>query len=180
MKKNKRFWIRTIILTILLSALIYSLYSNLIRKDQNQRVQVNQEAPNFILPTLDGETIELNDLQGKAVLINFWGSWCIPCKREMPAIQDAYDQYQDHNFEVVTVNIQESQITASSFIKSNKLSLPVALDKSSQVYDAYDVYNLPASFFLNSDGTVKRIYEGEMSRDILDKWIKEVLPKKTN
>ncbi|MBU7592800.1 thiol-disulfide oxidoreductase ResA [Metabacillus halosaccharovorans] len=177
MKRNKRFLIRTIILTVLVSALIYSLYANLILKDQNQKVQAKQEAPNFVLPTLDGGTIKLSDLRGKAVLINFWGSWCEPCKREMPAIQDAYDQYKNQNFEVVTVNIREAQLTASSFINSNNLSLPVAMDKNGQVYDAYDVYSLPASFFLNPDGTVSKIYVGEMTRENLDKWVNEVLPK---
>lgn len=175
--KNKRLLIRTMILLILSGALIYALYANLVVKDHNEKVQVGKAAPDFILPTINGDRFKLSDLEGKAVLINFWGSWCGPCKKEMPAIQSAYDQYKDQNFEVITINIQEAEITANNFMEQNNISLLVAMDKDGQVYDAYNVYNLPASFFLNPDGTVNRIYEGEMTRKNLDKWVNEIIPE---
>lgn len=87
---------RTFILTTLYGAVAYTLYANFIARDVNQKVKASDEAPDFILSKLDEETetIKLRDLRGKAVLLNFWGGWCGPCKREMPAIEEAYNQYK--------------------------------------------------------------------------------------
>lgn len=124
-KYNNRFLMRTTILAILFSAVIYSLYLNLANKEQTQKVHVKDEAPNFILPKLNGDTVKLSDLKGKAVLLNFWGSWCGPCKKEMPAIQDAYDNYKNQNFEVITINIEESELTVENFFESNNLTCSI-------------------------------------------------------
>ncbi|MCS0824799.1 thiol-disulfide oxidoreductase ResA [Cytobacillus firmus] len=177
MKKNKRLWMRTFILATLLGAVVYTLYANFIARDVNQKVKASDEAPDFILSKLDEETetIKLSDLRGKAVLLNFWGSWCGPCKREMPAIEEAYNQYKNQNFEVITINIEESDFTVTNFLETNNLSLPVVMDKTGEVYDAYGVYTLPASFFLNPDGTVNRVYEGEMTKENIDDWVNEIL-----
>ncbi|MEI5906841.1 thiol-disulfide oxidoreductase ResA [Bacillus spongiae] len=177
MKKNKRLWMRTIILAILLSAVIYTLYGNLVGKDSKQVVQVNDKAPDFILPKLNGEELKLSEFRGKAVLLNFWGSWCAPCKKEMPVIQDAYDQYKDQNVEVITINVNESELTVKNFFEKNNLSLPVVMDKDSEVYDAYGIYVLPTSFFLHPDGTVNRVYKGEITRENMSKWMNEILPE---
>ncbi|WP_411334459.1 thiol-disulfide oxidoreductase ResA [Metabacillus indicus] len=173
-----RLWIRTVILGILLGAVIYTIYTNIIHKDPNKTVvMADAEAPDFILPNLNGDLVKLSDLRGKAVLVNFWGSWCGPCKREMPALQDSYNQYREHDFEVITINIEESNFAVENYFEENNLSLPAVLDKEGQVYDAYGIYNLPASIFIKADGTVERTYIGEMSRGDIDKWVKEILPK---
>ncbi|RIW32066.1 thiol-disulfide oxidoreductase ResA [Bacillus salacetis] len=177
MKKKKRLIMRTMILFVLLCAVGYTLYANLFQKEQNQRVVVGDAAPDFALSTLNGDDFQLSDHEGKAVLVNFWGSWCGPCKKEMPAIQDAYEHYKDENFEVVTINIRESEFTVNKFFENNGLSIPVVMDKDGEVYDRYGIHNLPASFFITQDGTVKRMVQGEMNRQDIDQWIEEVLPK---
>jgi peroxiredoxin len=179
MKKKKRLLIRTTILLILLSAVTYTLYANLYSKDELNKVRVNDQAPDFTLPSIDGEEVNASGFEGKALLINFWGSWCGPCKNEMPAIEEAYNQYKDDGFEVLTINIRESEFAVKKFLESNNLSLPVVMDKEAEVYDAYAVRNLPASFFVTPEGKVNRIYQGEMTREEIDRWVNEILPEKT-
>ncbi|WP_307892423.1 thiol-disulfide oxidoreductase ResA [Bacillus swezeyi] len=174
MNKQRRLWMRIVILLILFLAVGFALYQNSFANKETT-VQLNKQAPNFKLATLSDEKIELKDLQGKGVLVNFWASWCDPCKKEMPAIQKAYNQYKDKGFEVVAVNIQEPDLTVESFLKNNNITFPVILDKSGEVYNLWDVGRIPVSFFISSDGIIKRKYEGEMSQEQLDQWIKETL-----
>ncbi|RHW36053.1 thiol-disulfide oxidoreductase ResA [Neobacillus notoginsengisoli] len=166
-----------IIVIILLISVIFAIYKNTIDKNESQKASVNFQAPNFNLKTLDGNVLELKKLRGKAVLINFWATWCEPCKKEMPDIQEAYNQYKDQNFEIIGVGFQESEISINNFIQNYHLSFPVVIDKSGEVINAYSVRFVPTSVFIDSEGTIKRTYEGQMSRDQLDQWIKEILPK---
>ncbi len=95
----------------------------------------------------------------------------------MPAIQEAFTQYKDQGFEFVTNHIRESEYVVNKFLESNHLSLPVVMGKEGEVYDAYGTKNLPASFFVTPEGKVKRIYQGEMTKEDIDMWVKEILPK---
>lgn len=165
------------ILLLLFTAIGFALYQNLFATDSKEVVQVNKPAANFKLAQLNGESIELKQLKGKAVLVNFWGSWCEPCKHEMPSMQDAYNHYKKDKFEIVAVNVQESDIAVKSFTKSYGLSFPIALDK--EVYRSWEIFNLPTSVFINPNGTIERTYEGEMSMKQLDQWIRDILPNKS-
>ncbi|XBO85549.1 redoxin domain-containing protein [Bacillus licheniformis] len=93
----------------------------------------------------------------------------------MPAIQDAYEQYKDKKFEIVAVNVQESDVSVKSFINNIGISFPIALDKTGEVYRSWNIFNLPSSIFINSEGIIERKYEGEISRKQLDQWINELL-----
>src|SRR5690606_18829441 len=117
---------------ILVIAFGITLYQNLITKDDANNIDINQDAPNFKLSTLTGEKLEFKDLRGKAVLLNFWASWCEPCKREMPAIEKAYSKYKNDGFEVLGVNMGESEKTVSSFMKNSNLSFQTVLDKTGE------------------------------------------------
>ncbi|MCY8669806.1 thiol-disulfide oxidoreductase ResA [Bacillus haynesii] len=174
-RKRYRFWLRTAVLIALFSAVGFAFYQNLTPANKKNGLGLNEQAPNFKLTTLNCEEIELNKLKGKAVLVNFWGTWCEPCKREMPAIQDAYEQYKDKKFEIVAVNVQESDVSVKSFINNIGISFPIALDKTGEVYRSWNIFNLPSSIFINSEGIIERKYEGEISRKQLDQWINELL-----
>lgn len=176
MNKKNRLIFRTIIIIVLFAAVGYALYQNLVSGEKNQQIALNKEAPDFRLKNLENEELQLSDLKGKSVLINFWGTWCEPCKREMPAIEDAYNHYKEKGFEVILVNIRESDVVVDSFLNSNNINLPTFLDKQGAVMDAYGVGQMPSSFFIDDKGIVKIIYEGEMSREQIDTWITEVLP----
>lgn len=179
MKKRKRLLLRMLILFLLFTAIGFALYQNLFAANGEEVVQVSKPAANFKLAQLNGEPIELKQLKGKAVLVNFWGSWCEPCKNEMPAMQEAYNHYKKDKFEIVAINVQESDIAVKNFTKSYDLSFPIALDKQGEVYRSWEIYNLPTSVFINPNGTIERTYEGEMKMRQLDQWIRDILPNKS-
>lgn len=134
------------------------------------------KAPNFILNTVDGGQVELAELKGKGVLINFWGSWCGPCKNEMPAIQSAYDTYKDQGFEVLAINLGEKEEKINRYLEEMpSLSFPILLDDN-KVSSDYQMYSLPTSYFVNPDGTLQHMQIGELSEEELHVFIQEILP----
>ena len=169
-------WLRRSVFAVLFVALIFTIYRHYFAIDKTQEAVIGEVTPNFRLQTINDGELELKDLRGQALLINFWGSWCTPCKNEMPAIQNAYEQYKNDGFEVVAVNIYESATTVSTFLQKNNLSIPVVLDKNGEVYNTFNVRYVPTSFFITPDGTLQSSYEGELSKEQLDQWIKEILP----
>ncbi|MEJ2759667.1 MAG: TlpA disulfide reductase family protein [Anaerolineales bacterium] len=119
-------------------------------------------APEFTLNTLDGETMALADMRGKAVLVNIWASWCIPCRSEMPAMQAVYEEYASQGFEVLAVNAtsQDSREDAAAFVAENGLTFPILLDVDGFVGEKYQVSALPSSFFILPDGTIQEVVIG--------------------
>lgn len=91
--KEKRFWLRTIILAIMLVAIGYTIYSNVFV--DKKAIQVGDSAPDFVLTDLNGNKIQLSDYRGKGVFLNFWGTWCKPCEKEMPYINSQYNVYKN-------------------------------------------------------------------------------------
>jgi cytochrome c biogenesis protein CcmG, thiol:disulfide interchange protein DsbE len=119
-------------------------------------------APDFELETLDSQTVKLSDLRGRVVLLNFWASWCPPCKAEMPAIQQVYDDYQDRGFVVLAVNAtnQDSRENAQAFLAENNLSFPVPLDVLGETTLRYKVSSFPTTFLIAPDGIIREVVVG--------------------
>jgi peroxiredoxin len=117
-------------------------------------------APDFLLERLDGGTLRLSDLQGKAVLVNFWATWCQPCRSEVPHLVTAYNRYQEEGLEIVAVNLQEDEGTISGFVQEFGMQFPVVVDRSGDVADKYRVIGIPTSFFIDRSGVVRSIYTG--------------------
>lgn len=119
-------------------------------------------APDFTLERLDGESVTLSDLQGKAVLLNFWATWCPPCKAEMPAFQQAYLDYEDEGFVILAVNAtqQDSLEAINSFREDNSLTFPILLDNDGAVSRSYQVQSMPTSFFINKEGVISEVIIG--------------------
>ena len=95
--------------------------------------QKDFNAPDFALAALDGSTIALSDLEGQVILINFWATWCPPCREEMPAIQQLYDQYQDRGFTVLAINQGQEAAQVATFAEEMGLTFPVLLDPDGDV-----------------------------------------------
>lgn len=126
-------------------------------------------APNFTAQTLDGQTVKLADLRGKVVLVNFWASWCPPCKAEMPAIEATYQAYRNQNFVVLAVNstAQDNLTEARYFVDKTRLSFPILLDESGEITRLYRVQSLPTSFFVDREGVIHEVVVGGPMAEVL-------------
>jgi cytochrome c biogenesis protein CcmG, thiol:disulfide interchange protein DsbE len=124
--------------------------------------QVGFLAPPFSLTTLDGQTVDLSAYQGQVVLLNFWASWCPPCRAEMPAIQQVYQSYRDQGLVVLAINAsyQDTPAARQSFLGSFAYSFPILLDDGSTVNRLYAVYSLPTTFFIDRKGTIRDLVVG--------------------
>lgn len=122
--------------------------------------QAGFAAPDFTLETLDGGTISLADLRGQVVLINFWATWCPPCRAEMPAIQQVYDKYRDQGFTVLAVDVQESDGQVTAFIDQMELTFPILMDRDGSVFASYQVKALPSTFFVDRAGVIQDVTLG--------------------
>ncbi len=119
-------------------------------------------APDFTLTTLDGETVSLADYRGQAVLLNYWATWCPPCKAEMPAMQRVYETYRARGFVVLAVNAtnQDTIGDVEAFVREYGLTFPVLLDSEGRVGALYRINALPTSFFIRPDGIIEEVVIG--------------------
>lgn len=177
MNKKVRFWVRRLLFLVMVGLIFWALYQSLYN-NQPTRPEVGDLAPNFTLTTLDGKESSLEDLKGKVVMINFWASWCEPCRTEMPAMQEAYEKYKDQGFEIVAVNIAETDVTAASFARQYGLTFPIWMDRDREVTQLYKIGPIPSSLFVDSNGKITYRYEGPVNVSQLDSIIQPMLPKK--
>jgi len=112
------------------------------------------EAPGFSLPDLTGKKIRLKDFRGKVVFLNFFATWCVPCRLEMPAMEWLYRTYRDKGLAVVAVGIRESAKTVRAFTQEMKLSFPALLDMDGSVAYTYSVRPVPATYLIRRDGKI--------------------------
>jgi peroxiredoxin len=121
----------------------------------NEGIQVGNVAPDFQLPNLDYETISLNELRGKPVVLNFWATWCPACIDEMPYLQEIHEEYSDEGLMLLAIDVGESPSQVEKFLQRNNLSLPVLLDTNGVVAQKYSILNIPTTFFIDGDGVIQ-------------------------
>ena len=172
-KKKKRLIYRTSILSIFAVMIFYAAYKSMEEEPKTALAIIEEEAPNFAGETLAGDLLVLtNEIEGKT-LINFWGSWCEPCKREMPALETAYSTHKNDGFNVISINLGQSDLVTRQFVDQYNLTFPVLIDQDGSIKEAYHVGNLPASFLVDEDGLIEQVHEGELSEEMIDEWIDE-------
>ena len=119
------------------------------------QAEMGKEAPGFTLLDLEGRAVNLSDFAGKTVLINFWASWCVPCRTEMPDLENAYrDRNASEGLVVLGINLQEARPAAKDFAEKYDLTFPVLLDSSGSVAKAYRLSGLPESWVVDPEGTL--------------------------
>jgi peroxiredoxin len=171
-QKNKFF--RFFILSIIGVALAFTFFG-LYNKDGGT-VEIGKPAPDFVLKTLDGQEITLSHLQGKGIVLNFWATWCDPCRREMPLIEEKYQQLKDKGVEVLAINIAESEVSVSGFVNRLGITFPILMDKDRQITNLYEVGPLPSTFFIDKNGTVVAHFVGEMNDKTINDHLAMIIP----
>jgi peroxiredoxin len=173
--KKRRLVIRTIILLVLGAAVVYTLYANF-TKDNKQKVAVGDSAPDFALIDMDGNKHRLSDYRGQGVFLNFWGTWCPPCKKEMPYINNQYHQFKDRGVQLMSVDIQESPLAVQQFADRLKLDFPIMIDPEKEVMNTYGVDLLPATFLIDKDGKVVKYHTGELTENMIKEFMEKIKP----
>ena len=135
---------------------------------------VGSPAPEIVLKDLQGRDVKLSDLRGKVVLVNFWATWCKPCKEEMPAMQASYDKLRDKGFVVLAVNELEDTARVAEHIRTHGHTFEVVMDHNNQVANMYGVVGLPASFLIDPQGIVRERISGSL---LTESHIEEMVKK---
>lgn len=117
-------------------------------------------ASDFSLPSNQGDTINLADQRGKVVLINFWATWCGPCRKEMPALEALYKQYQNQGLEILAISVDSDPVVAETFIAKQDISFPILFDPENQVSTAYHAMAMPTTAIINQEGQVHYVHQG--------------------
>jgi len=121
---------------------------------------VGKLAPDFELDTLDGQTVILSQLKGRPVLVNFWATWCAPCRYEMPFLQQIYEDWPGDELVLLTVNVGESSSDVSQFMQSEGFSFTVPLDSEAAVAQRYNIQGIPTTLFIDKEGIIQKIKVG--------------------
>jgi len=138
-------------------------------------LQEGNRAPDFTVMTDTGDPITLSNLRGNVVLLNFWGTWCGPCRREMPEFQRAYDAFNDQGFEILAVAADDSFEAISAFREEFDLTFPLALDDTGEINDAYGIQVRPSSFLLDKDGNILIRHFGMMTETQIQEMLEKAL-----
>lgn len=119
-----------------------------------------EPAPDFTLKSLSGENIRLSELRGNVVMINFWASWCGPCRQEMPLLEQLYQRYNALGFELLGVNVEQDVDDAKRWLADRPVSFPVLLDPQNELTKIYQVKAMPSTILVDRDGNVRHLHKG--------------------
>lgn len=135
-------------------------------------------APDFTLDTLQGEKVTLSGLRGKIVVVNFWASWCLPCRVETPALQKSFEQYKDLDVVILGVNLTNQDLVSdvTAFVEEFDLTYPILLDRDGQVGLLYQISGIPTTFFIDRNGVIRTaVAGGPMSETFIRSKIEALL-----
>ena len=166
-----------VILPVILAAVL--LVTGCSASSELSATQFGEPAPDFQLQNLDGERVSLSELRGRPVMLNFWATWCSPCRAEMPYIQEIYEGWtgKPPSVVILAVNVGESTSTAKSFMQNNNLSFPVLLDIKQDVARKYKITAIPTTLFIDKDGIIREKKVGAFrNREEIERYLGKIIP----
>ena len=110
------------------------------------------------------------------MFLNFWGTWCKPCEREFPLINDQYQEVKDDGLQILAVNVGESDFVVQKFVNRKGLTFPVLIDNNKSVMETYNINPLPTTFLVNPEGKIEKIITGEMSEEMIKEYMAQIMP----
>jgi peroxiredoxin len=139
--------------------------------------EVSGPAPDFTLKSNQGKNLKLSEYRGEVILLNFWASWCGPCRQEMPELEKLQARYQDYGFTILGVNVEEDASKADKVLKKTPVSFPILYDTSNKVSKAFDVRAMPSTVMIDRDGNMRYLHKGYVpgDEDEYAKWIKKLI-----
>jgi peroxiredoxin len=141
--------------------------------------EVGRAAPDFVLRAPDGGELRFSDLQGQPVIVNFWASWCTPCRQEMPEIVRAYDARKDDGLVVVAVDLQENADRVREFAEDFGMTFPIVIDRTGEVGETWriggPVEGIPSSYFVDAEGIVQARVFGPMDAERIEQELAKIL-----
>ena len=148
------------------TTLVVTLVITITCSQAEAKEEVQHIASDFTLKNLDGKEVSLSQFRGKYLLINFWATWCVPCKKELPSMQKLYDAIKIDGVEVVAISIdRDKKERVQQYIKDYNLTFPVLLDPGQKVRKDYFIMGLPTSYLIGADGKLKGFISGAREWD---------------
>ena len=156
--------IKTMLLAVLLTALAGGASAEQLQ---------GKTAPDFTLKARSGENIKLSELRGQVVMVNFWASWCGPCRKEMPKLDKLQDEYADYGFTILGVNLDEDRAKAEKLLAHVPVDFTILWDPESRVGELYNVDAMPSTVLIDRDGKLRHLHRG-YKPGYVDKYEKQV------
>jgi len=165
MKRNKLVFISCTLV------LLVSFVSGFLFSQENTL----KDAPDFTLTDLDGNTISLSDLRGNVVFLNFWATWCTPCKKEVPFFNEAYETHKDSGLKIIGISIDRSQLIVKKYLKKQEFLYPVAMGKQKFLNDYEIARAVPVTVIIDKDGKLRHKVIGDLEREKIEKYFQELI-----
>lgn len=130
-------------------------------------LEAREPAPNFTLALLDGKSFQFSDHKGKPILINFFASWCLPCREEMPVLEQIAREYQTKGVVFLGIAVDDTEEKMNDFIKRYKVTFPVGLDKTAEIQKSFGLYGIPTTYFIDKQGVINYFHSGVVTEELL-------------
>lgn len=175
---NRRLLPLSLVILIVVGFIVL-LWTGLAKKEPptgaSGAAQINRPAADFTLPLFSGGNITLSSLKGKPVVLNFWASWCPPCREEALTLEETWQVYQDRDVTFIGIDIQDREADARAYIEEFGITYPNGPDIGGKITINYGVAGIPVTFFVNREGRIVSRWVGAISEGLLKARIEEIL-----